>query len=75
MKMTDEKIVLSKSDIAKLLEFVIIVKDCPKEAEHLLPLAADALLSELPPWSSEEVLSTEQIGGLNDSKNNNRNES
>ena len=41
------KTLIKSEQIVKLREFLRLVKDTPETELHLLPLAADALLSEL----------------------------
>ena len=47
-KKNEECIELSKEHVINLYLFAELVRDCSQSAVHLLPLAADALLSELP---------------------------
>lgn len=45
-------------DVDKLQEFAQLVKDCPENATHLMPIAADALLAQ--------QLHTESVGSEED---------
>lgn len=44
----------ARAEITRLREFASLAKDCPKGVEHLLPIAADALLSGSGPGSAGE---------------------
>lgn len=49
------------SVVERLLEFAVLARDAPAGAEHLLPIAADAMLSEL---STEIGASSAAAGAL-----------